>query len=77
MSVPYHDFRCSVSFTEARLMVVAESVARYAREGQCIRPTRKRILGKLREIKFAEYEHYRRSLEGESSTDTTEARKVG
>lgn len=56
--VPYCEFRCSIGFAEARAMVVAESIVRYQREGQCIRASRKRILGKLREVKLSEYRHY-------------------
>ena len=56
--MPYSDFRCSIGFAEARAIVVAESKARYEREGQYIRVSRKRILGKWREIKLQEYRYY-------------------
>lgn len=63
--MPYHRFRCSIGFREAREIVLAESRARYAEEGQCIRPTRSRILGKLRQVKLDEYAYYRScALEG-------------
>jgi len=56
--VAYEEFRCSIGFPGAREIVLAESRARYAEEGQCIRPTRSRILGKLRQVKLEEYAYY-------------------
>lgn len=60
----YDEYRTGLSFSDVRRMVAEESVRRYEREGQCIRITRKRILGKWRQNKREGYAHYVRRIGG-------------